>query len=88
MVKYSKKEMQALESIQEKRKKANVAYKNKFTAEHYDRLTLCLPKGNLVPRIRAVCAETGDSVTSFIAQAIEEKLPKEEKKLGINVKEQ
>lgn len=48
-------------------------YKNKYAAENYDRVGLMLPKGTK-DIIKAAAQKSGNSINSYIAVAIGDKL--------------
>lgn len=50
---------------------------NRYTARHYDRINLTVPKGAR-DKIAAACG-TGESVNAFIRRAINELLKREKK---------
>ena len=48
----------------------NTAYRNEYTKQHYDRLTLLLPKG-AKKVIREAAKSKGDTISSYIVNALE-----------------
>ena len=61
---------------QEKKKFDKIAYNNQFIAEKYDRINLTVPKGKK-ETIQAHASERGKSVNSFINEAIDEKIERD-----------
>lgn len=55
---------------------ARIRSNNKWTNANYDRINLAIPKGQK-ERIKAVAAAQGKSVNSFVAEAIAEKLERD-----------
>jgi len=53
-----------------------IAYRNQYTAEHYDRMTLALPAG-FRDRLDKAAGEAGISRTALIVRAIEKYLENE-----------
>ena len=60
-------------------KKATYDYNNKLNREHYDRVSLMLPKGKK-DIIKAAAAEKGESTNAFINRAIDLLLESEQRK--------
>ena len=52
-----------------------IAYRNQYTAEHYDRVTLALPAG-FRDRLDKAAGEAGISRTTLIVKAVEAYLNK------------
>ena len=65
-----------------KNSEARIRSNNKWTNANYDRINLAIPKGQK-ERLKVVAAAQGKSVNSFVAEAIAEKLEREN-----NAKEQ
>lgn len=53
------------------------AYKNKYAAQNYDRISIMLPKGCKDLVKAAATAKTGGSINGYVNQAINERLQKD-----------
>lgn len=53
------------------------AYKNKYAAQNYDRISIMLPKGSKDLVKAAATAKTGGSINGYVNQAINERLQKD-----------
>ena len=60
--------------MEEEKKKFNkFDYNNEYAAEHYDRITILLPKGRK-EKIKKYCTEKKISMSEFITACLDEKL--------------
>lgn len=59
--------------------KAATRAKNKYNAENYERISLCVPKGEK-DKIKAHAESMGESVNGFIARAIAEAMGADKKR--------
>lgn len=53
------------------------AYKNKYAAQNYDRISIMLPKGSKDLVKAAATAKTGGSINGYVNQAINAQLQKD-----------
>lgn len=56
--------------------KTSAAVKNRYNAKAYDRITVCVPKGEKEV-FQAYAARNGESLNAFIIRAVRETIEKE-----------